>query len=64
MKKLELNNLEAINGGTECKASTGWLLAIGAGIIAATIVTGGVATPVLVAYGAATFVNVGNCGLM
>ncbi len=61
MKRLEISNLETINGGG-CVASTTLLVAAGAGLLALTFFTGGLAAPVFyTVYFASTVANTYAC---
>lgn len=61
MKKLEISNLETINGGG-CVASTTLLVVAGAGLLAFTFFTGGLAAPLFYGvYFGSTVANTYSC---
>ena len=61
MKKLEISKLESINAGYNCEKSTGFLIALGVGIIVGGLLTGGIGPMVIMSYAGMTYANQANC---
>jgi|GEM_PF-2031897 len=64
MKKLELNQMENLEAGVTCSGGLGATVGLTAGLIAATIVTGGgvlFALGAIAAFGSGSILSVGNC---
>ena len=64
MKRLELNQMENLCGGVSCSGGIGATIGLTAGILAATIITGGTvlfALGTIAAFGSGSILSVGNC---
>jgi hypothetical protein len=64
MKTLKLNQMENYTGGVSCQGGLGATVGLTAGLIAATIVTGGgalFALGAMAAFGSGSILSVGNC---